>query len=207
MAYEPIGLGPNSFKNMQLNAGMFVIGMDSSTLTSETTREAFADMLKTAVAAGKGLGATSGGGSFNVVPEVRQIEADGMRSPIIGSTVFDSWDVTLTTTIKEVTRENLKRVIATAEIDDTTGAIKIGNTLLPEHYIPKLGWAGFLLDGRMMYVELENVLNIDGAAFTFQDKGEGTISVTYRGHQADLENMQYAPVKVWFIGNEEIPEP
>lgn len=193
------GLTPESFKNMQLNAGMFVVGMDSSTITAATTAEEFADMLEAAVEADKSLGATTGGGTFNAVPEVRQIEADGMRSPIIGSTVFDSWEITLTTTIKEVTKENMKRVIATMREDATTGAIKIGNTLLPEDYIPYIGWAGDILDGRLMYVELENVLNLDGAALTFTDKGEGTIAVTYRGHQADLSRMQYAPVSIWFF--------
>lgn len=199
MAFEPIGLTPDSFKNMQLNAGMFVVDMDTSSITAATTADEFGTMLQAAVTANKSLGATTGGGSFNAVPEVRQIEADGMRSPIIGSTVFDSWEITLTTTIKEITKENMRRVIATATIDDTTGAMKIGNTLLPEHYIPLIGWAGMLLDGRLMYVELQNALNIDGAAFTFTDKGEGTIAVTFRGHQADLDNMQYAPANIWFF--------
>lgn len=197
--YEPIGLTPSSFSNMQLNAGLFVVGLDSSTLKKDTTAEEFSTLLQSAVTAGKSLGATTGGGSFNAVPEARQIEADGMRSPIIGSTVFDSWEITLTTTIKEITKENMQRVIATARVDDVTGAIKIGNTLVPDDYIPKLGWAGMLLDGRLMYVELQNVLNLDGAALTFTDKGEGTIAVTYRGHQSDLESMQYAPADIWFF--------
>lgn len=196
---EPIGLTPDSFNNMQLNAGMFVVDMDTSTITSATTASELGDMLDAAVLAGKSLGATTGGGSFNAVPEVRQIEADGMRSPIIGSTVYDSWEITLATTIKEITKDNIKRVIATATVDSTTGAIKIGNTLLPEHYIPHIGWAGMLLDGRLMYVELQNALNIDGAAFTFTDKGEGSIALTFRGHQSDLKNMQYAPANIWIF--------
>lgn len=199
MAYEPIGLTPDSFKNMQLNAGMFVVDMDTSTVTASTTAEEFGEMLREAVEDGKSLGATTGGGSFNAVPEVRQIEADGMRAPIIGSTVFDSWEITLTTTVKEITAENMKRVIATVREDAATGKIMIGNTLLPEDYIPTIGWAGMLLDGRLMYVELQNALNIEGAAFTFTDKGEGTIPVTFRGHQADLEKMQYAPAWIKFF--------
>lgn len=204
--YEPIGLTPNSFKNMQLNAGMFVIGMDTKDVTKDTTAKEFGEMLKTAVGEGKSLGATTGGGAFNAVPEAREIEADGKRAPIIGSTVFDSWEITLTTTIKEITKENIQRVIATASVDEETGKIRIGNTLQPSDYIPVIGWAGMLLDGRLMYVELENVLNLDGAAFTFTDKGEGSIPVTYRGHQADLENMQYAPAGMWIFDKEEEPE-
>jgi len=133
------------------------------------------------------------------VPEVRQIEADGMRSPIIGSTVFDSWEVTLSTTLKEVTRENLAYALATSEIDPITGAMIINNTLLPDHYIPTMGWAGRILDGRLLYIEIQNALNIVGMNLTFTDKGEGTIAVEYRAHQADLTQMQYAPVKIYFF--------
>lgn len=195
------GLTQDSFKNMQLNAGAFFEGLDSSTITASTTAVEFATMLETAKAEGKALGATTGGGTFVAVPEVRQIEADGMRSPIIGSTVFDSWEIKLTTTIKEITKQNIQRALATTEEDPTTGAILINNTLLPKHYIPTMGWAGDLLDGRLIYIEIQNALNTTGMTLTFTDKGEGTVAVEFRGHQDDLTKMQYAPVKIWFFEN------
>ncbi len=198
-AYTPIGLTPDSFKEMQLGAGAFFVDIDSAVITKDTTAADFAEILQTALAAGKSLGATTGGGTFVATPEARRIEADGMTYPVIGSTVFDSWDIRLTTTIKEITRKNIQRALATAETDDATGAIKIASTLLPEHYIPTLGWAGRLLDGRLMYIELQHALNTVGMTLTFADKGEGSIAVEFRGHQADLENMQYAPVKIFFF--------
>lgn len=215
--YSPVGLTPESFKNMQLDAGAFFIGVDTSAIkiNPETKKVAmaapeFAEILQKAVEDGKSLGATTGGGSFQAVPEVRQIEADGMRSPIIGSTVFDSWEVKLATTLKEVTEANMKYALATAEKDSETGALIINNNLLPEHYIPTMGWAGRILDGRLLYIEIQNALNIVGMNLTFTDKGEGTIGVEYRAHQADLTKMQYAPVKIYFFdraansqGNEE----
>ena len=199
MAYSPVGLTPESFKNMQLDAGAFYIGIDSSAIDTTTTAEDFAEILQDAVEEGKSLGATTGGGTFVATPEVRQIEADGMRSPIIGSTVFDSWDIQLTTTLKEITPENLAYSLATSERDPDTGAIVINNTLLPEHYIPVMGWAGRLLDGRLVYIEIQNALNIVGTTLTFTDKGEGTIAVAFRAHQADLSRMQYAPVKIFYF--------
>lgn len=201
------GLSPNSFKNMQLNAGAFFVGLDTTTITPSTTAEEFGTMLEDALTAGNCLGATTGGGSFQAVPEVRQIEADGMRSPIIGSTVFDSWEVKLTTTLKEITKENLAYSLATSEIDPTTGAVVINNTLLPEHYIPTMGWAGDLLDGRLIYIEIQNALNIVGTNLTFTDKGEGTIAVEFRAHQADLTNMQYAPCKIYYFDKPAVPTP
>lgn len=207
--YNPVGLTPESFKNMQLDAGAFFVGLDTSEIEIDPatkkvgmTAEEFAIILQEGVKDGLALGATTGGGSFQAVPEVRQIEADGMRSPIIGSTVFDSWEVKLTTTLKEITQQNLAYALATSEIDTETGAIVINNTLLPDHYIPTMGWAGRLLDGRLLYIEIQNALNIVGTNLTFTDKGEGTIAVEYRAHQADLTKMQYAPVKIFFFDRE-----
>ena len=199
MAYTPSGLTPESFKNMQLDAGAFFVGLDVSSVTPTTTSDAFAVILQDAVTAGNCLGATTGGGSFQAVPEVRQIEADGMRYPVIGSTVFDSWEVKLTTTLKEITKDNLAYSLATSETDATTGAIKINSTLLPDHYIPTMGWAGRLLDGRLIYIEIQNALNIVGTNLTFTDKGEGTIAVEFRAHQSDLTQMQYAPCRIYFF--------
>ena len=199
MAYSPSGLTPTSFNEMQLGAGAFFVGIDTSGITASTTAEAFAVTLQQALTDGKSMGATTGGGTFVATPEVRQIEADGMTYPIIGSTVFDSWDIRLTTTIKEITKENLKRALATSETDPVTGAIVINSSLLPEHYIPTLGWAGRLLDGRLMYIELQNALNTVGMTLTFVDKGEGSIDVEFRGHQSDLSQMQYAPCKIFYF--------
>jgi len=191
---------------MQLDAGAFFVGLNVSAVTAATTAEEFAEILEAGVTAGKCLGATTGGGSFQAIPEVRQIEADGMRSPIIGSTVFDSWEVKLTTTLKEITKENLAYSLATSETDPVTGAVMINNTLLPEHYIPTMGWAGRILDGRLMYIEIQNALNIVGTNLTFTDKGEGEIAVEFRAHQADLSKMQYAPCKIYYFECEEVEE-
>ncbi|MCL2399172.1 MAG: hypothetical protein FWC91_05420 [Defluviitaleaceae bacterium] len=199
MAYTPSGLTPTSFNEMQLGAGAFFVGIDSSNINADTTAEEFGSVLQQALEDGKSMGATTGGGTFVATPEIRQIEVDGMAYPVIGSTVFDSWDIRLTTTIKEITKQNLQRALATSETDPATGAILISSTLLPEHYISTLGWAGRLLDGRLMYIELQNALNTVGMTLTFVDKGEGSIAVEFRGHQSDLDKMQYAPCRIFYF--------
>lgn len=199
------GLTPDSFMNMQLNAGAFFEGFEfEPNITSAALMELIVTALSTK---DKCLGATSGGGTFSAVPEVRQIEADGMRSPIIGSTVIDSWEVSLSTTLKEITKRNMSRALATAEVDPTTGGIKFRNNLKPSDYIKNLVWIGDLLDGRLVLIQIDNALNITGANFTFTDKGEGTLPVEFRAHQSDLLNMQYAPCEIFFFDTEEITEP
>ena len=199
MSYTPIGLTPNSFMNMQLGAGAFFEGIDSTQITKATTAQDFAKILETARQDNKSLGATTGGGTFVATPTVRQIEADGMTYPVIGSTVFDAWEIRLTTTLKEVTWENMKRALATAEEDEETGAILISSNLTPEHYIPTLGWAGRLGDGRLMYIELQNALNTVGMTLTMNNEGEGTVDVEFHGHQSDMTQMQYAPCRIWYF--------
>ena len=198
-SYKPSGLTPNSFMEMQLGAGAFFVDIDTSSITQSTTAADFAAMLETARQAGKTLGATTGGGTFVATPEVRQIEADDMTYPVIGSTVFDSWEIMLTTTIKEITKENLERVLSATATDPATGALMISSVLLPEHYIPRLGWAGIKGDGGLMYIEIHNALNTSGMTMTMANQGEASIPVEFRGHQSDLTMMQYAPCRVFFF--------
>ena len=197
--YRPSGLTPTSFMEMQLGAGAFYIDIDTSTLTPNTTAQEFAKLLEAARQDGRSLGTTTGGGTFVATPEVRQIEADDMTYPVIGSTVFDSWEIMLTTTIKEITPENLQRVLSATSVDPQTGAIMISSSLLPEHYIGRLGWAGIKGDGGLIYIEIENALNTSGMTMTMANMGEATIPVEFRGHQADLTKMQYAPCKIFFL--------
>jgi len=184
---------------MQLGAGAFYVGIDSSAVTPGTTAEEFAEILEAARRDGKSLGATTGGGTFVAMPEVRQIEADDMTYAVIGSTVFDSWEVMLTTTIKEITPENLQRVLSATAIDPKTGAIMISSALSPEHYIPRLGWAGVKGDGGLIYIEIHNALNTTGMTMTTANMGEATIPVEFRAHQSDIASMQYAPCKIFFF--------
>ena len=199
VGYRPSGLSPSSFMDMQLGAGAFYIGIDSSAITPTTTAQEFADILEAARQEGKSLGATTGGGTFVAMPEVRQIEADDMTYSVIGSTVFDSWDVMLTTTIKEITPENLQRVLSATTVDPKTGAVMISSALLPEHYIPRLGWAGVKGDGGLIYIEIHNALNTSGMTMTIANMGEASIPVEFRAHQSDLATMQYAPCKIFFF--------
>lgn len=215
--YTPMGLQPESFKNVQLGAGMFVVNLDVSAIEADpathkttTTAAEFASILDAAVAAGKSLGATTGGGTFNAVPQMEQIPVDGMTYPIVGSTVAYSWEVTLGTTIKEITPENLSLVLPMAETDEATGGITASSTLLPSHYIPSVGWCGRLIDGRLAYIELLNALNIEGMAMKINDRGGAEIPVNFRAHQADMTKMQTAPFRIIFFpmtGQEPAPGP
>lgn len=193
------GLRPETFANLQLNAGVFLEGFDASTYTDAGALE---DAIIAALEAGTGvLGATIGGGSFVAEPSIRQIEADGMRYPVIGSTVNDMWTIRLTGTMKEVTPENFKRVLISCDVDTSKAnvtVLTVRTDIDEKDYIPKLSWVGDTSKGFVL-IELDNVLNINGASFTFTDRGEGTLPFDFQAHLSDLSKMAHAPFRIYFF--------
>lgn len=192
------GLRPATFENLQLNAGVFLENFDYSEATDATTLLA---AINAAITAGTGvLGATIGDGSFQCTPEIRQIEANGMRYPIKGSTVNDSWTVRLTGTMKEINSANFKRALMTADVttSDKKATIKVRTDIKSTDYITKLCWIGNTSKGFVL-ISLDNVLNLTGANFTFVDKGEGSLPFEFQAHAADLASMEYAPCEIVFF--------
>lgn len=194
------GLSENTFQNIQLNEGAFFVGLDYKTATDAKTLLA---LLKTERKT-KCLGATIGGGSFTATPETRQIEADGMRYPVIGSTVIDSWEVKLTGTMKEVTAANIARVLATAGTPKKEGnitTISVRTDVKTEDYIPSIVWVGTMAADKVLLIDLKNALNLTGMNLTFADKGEGSLPFEFKAHCATLEEMENAPFVINIFEN------
>lgn len=192
------GLRTATFDNLQFNAGVFLVNFDASEYTDAAALE---KAIIAALEAGTNvLGATIGGGTFVATPSIRQIEADGMRYPVIGSTVNDMWTIKLTTTMKEITPDNFKRVLASCDAA-TSGSVTtltIRTDIEDSDYIPKLCWVGDTSKGFVM-IELDNALNISGATFTFTDRGEGQIPVEFQAHVGGLNQQNVAPARIYFI--------
>lgn len=187
-----------TFENLQLNAGVFLVGFDADSYTDASSLEtAVFDALEDDT---KHLGATIGDGTFVAEPEVRNIEANGKRYDVIGSTVIDSWSCRMTGTMKEITPGNFARVLATADVTKTGNVSKvtIRTNVKSTDYIPKLAWVGDTSKG-LVLIELDNALNINGATFTFTDKGEGQLPFEFKAHVADLSQQDEAPARIYFF--------
>lgn len=196
------GLRPETFENLQLNAGVFLKNFSYEGVDSAATLET--KILEALEAGGdKILGATIGGGSFQMTPSIRQIEADGMRYPIKGSTVNDMWTVKLTGTMKECRPENFKDALICADLEEDESKpnikkLKVRTDIKGEDYIPSLCWVGDTAKGFVM-IDIKNALNLTGANFTFTDKGEGSLPFEFQAHAADLKSMEHAPVEIIFF--------
>lgn len=192
------GLRAETFENLQLNAGVFLLDFNYATATDAATLKT---MLADALEAGTGvLGATRGGGSFECTPEIRTVEADGMRYPFKGSTVNDLWTVKLKTTLLESTPENFARALMCADVDTEGGktTVRVRTNIEAEDYLPSICWIGDTSKGYVL-IKLDNALNLTGASFTFTDKGEGTLPVEFQAHNASLEDQDHAPFEIVFF--------
>ena len=191
-------LTASTYENLQLNAGLFLRGFDFSTAaTAAQLRLLVAD----AIAEGSCIiGATRGGGTFQCTPNLRAIEADGQRSPTVGATVNDGWTVKLTGTMLEITPDNFAAALICADVDKqgSLTTIRARREITQDDYIPTLCWIGDTSRGFVL-IELTNALNIKGAAFTFTDKGEGTLPFEFQAHQDADADQDYAPFRIVFF--------
>ena len=181
----------NTAKNMQLDAGLLVKGLTDILNFNGT------------IADDKKLGATSGGASFSATPEMRNIfeGIDGAKGNYKDGNVIDNWEITLTATVKEMTANNLKLAMATADIatgndkfDVLTPRMEVKST----DYIDNICWLGTMNgSSEPMIIELKNVLNTNGISFTAEDKGSGSVELELKAH-FDLSKPNEVPFNIYF---------
>lgn len=191
---------PDAFKELQLNAGIFLVDFDHSTIAT-------ADALKTAIAsavtAGTNiLGVTRGGGTFTVTKEIRTPEVDGVRYAFKGQDFIDSADAYLSGTLLEVNAINFKRLLSTGEsvTEGKKTTVTMHTAVDPEtDYISSLVWVGDIADGRLIMVVLDNAFNTADFSLTFTDKGEGTMPFEFHARQENVNDYDKAPFEVIFF--------
>ena len=191
---------PDAFKELQLNAGIFLVDFNHSTIAT-------ADALKTAIAsavtAGTNiLGVTRGGGTFTVTKEIRTPEVDGVRYAFKGQDFIDSADAYLSGTLLEVNATNFKRLLSTGEsvTEGKKTTVTMHTAVDPEtDYIPSLVWVGDIADGRLIMVVLDNAFNTADFSLTFTDKGEGTMPFEFHARQENVNDYDKAPFEVIFF--------
>lgn len=186
------GFTPQTAQNLQLDAGIFVRGL--------TNPETFNGTVTTPA---KTIGATSGGGSFTAIPTFRNIfeDLDGARGVYKSGQVIDTWEIKMTTTIKEMTAENIKLALAVADTttgsegkyDTTTARLEVKDT----DYLDNFCFIG-TINGQdtPVIIEMKNVLNMSGLNLTVADKATGSVSLELQAH-FDLSKPDEVPFKIY----------
>lgn len=193
-------LRADTFENLQLNAGVVLKNFIYDSATDST---ALKTAIRTAITEGNILGATRGGGEFHVTRETRDPDIDGKRYAYKGGSFVDSADAYLSTTLVEVTPDNIKALLGTG--DATTSGkkttIKMRTAIGTEDYLTNLCWAGDLSDGRIVLIVLKNAFNTADFTLSYEDKNEGTLAAEFHAHQASFDDYDYAPFEVVFFDN------
>lgn len=192
------GFTENTAKNLQLDAGILVVGLK--------TPENFTGELSGA----RKVGATSGGGNFTVETEIRNLfeDLDGARGNYKDGNVVDSCEVKLTVTIKEMTVENIKMALGAADTQQKQGTgqydvTKARMEIKATDYMDNVCWLGTINGSDSpMIIELKNVMNSNGLNFTFEDKGKGGIELELKAH-FDLKKPDEAPFAIYTPGKKE----
>lgn len=191
-------LRPATFNKLQLNAGMFVKNFDYEEIDDATE-------LLTAIASELSsgtnlLGATRGGGTFNVSREMRNPEIDGLRYRFKGGNFVDSTDPYISTNLVETTPDNFAMALGGTAVTSGKKTTVTMNTAIEDgDYLNNLCWVGDLADGAMVMIVLYNALNTADFSFTFTDKGEGVTAVEFHACQDEVLDYDVSPFEVIFF--------
>lgn len=185
------GFTTETAKSLLLNAGAYFKNFDVST-----------DDFDSAVTAGKLIGATKGGGEFSAVPEIRQIEVDGVAGRAKGLETIDSWDIYLKANVLEVKEATIQSGLAASSVDSTTNTeydiIMASNNLEVSDYIDNITWVGTLSgSNKPVIIQIFNALNTEGLKFSTTDKAEATISLTFYAHYTQ-DDLDTPPFKIYY---------
>lgn len=185
------GFTTETAKSLLLNAGAYFKNYDVGT-----------DDFDSAVTAGKLIGATKGGGEFSAVPEIRQIEVDGVAGRAKGLETIDSWDIYLKANVLEVKEATIQSGLAASSVDSTTNTdydiITASNNLEVSDYIDNITWVGTLSGSdKPVIIQIFNALNTEGLKFSTTDKAEATISLTFYAHYTQ-DDLDTPPFKIYY---------
>lgn len=181
------GYTANTMKRRLVGAGAIFKDFDVATDTFET-------------ATAKLVGATKGGGSFVAKPEIRSVEVDGVPGKVKGMQEIDSWDVTLSVNVIEVTPENIKLALTSGTISDVTmpanyKKVEGNSSIAVADYNDNITFIGSLSGfDTPVIIQIYNALSVDGLTAAFKDKDDMVIPMKFQGHydEADLNTPPYA---------------
>ncbi|WP_211271453.1 hypothetical protein [Anaerobacillus alkalilacustris] len=185
------GFTNKTAENLLLDAGAFFKNFIVGT-----------DTFESAVTAGKLLGATKGGGQFSAIPEIRNVEVDGVKGKAEGMQMIDSWEVKMSANIIEITKEVLAAAIGASEIDTTTSEdydiIKGKTEIELSDYIGNITYVGRKSgSSEPIIIQIYNSFNKNGLTLQTQPKNEAVVALEFEGHFKP-EELDKVPFEIFY---------
>lgn len=187
----------DTFKNIQINAGMIATGFNPA--TGEVTGQ---------------IGATTGGNQVSIVPTLSDYGADIDNCPTGTKEMqeIDDWEVTASGTFVTVNTTSARKLLGAADIDSNDATHIIPRRNLVDADFEDLWIIGDYSDdnsetsGGFVAIHLMNVLNTGGFVMQTTNKGKGNFAYSYKAHFS-MAAQNTVPAEIYIQGSaEETPK-
>lgn len=165
----------DTFKNIQLNAGILLSNFDPKTASVQN---------------GGILGATSGGVSFNATPSYKDMGEDIDNCPKNTKELkrLESMDIKMSGTFATVTAQTAKMLTAHADIDASDASHIVPRTDIKDEDFTDLWWVGDYSDengeknGGFCAIHMMNSLSTGGFKIQSGDNQKGKFAFEFTAH-------------------------
>lgn len=180
----------NTFKGMQLNAGVLLTRFDIKNPTSIKDEDIVC--------------ATTGGFTINCKPTYTDLGEDVDNCPknMMELKKLDGWEVTASTTSLGTSAESIRLSLGAADINAESGAIIPRANLLQTDFAD-LWWVGDRADYGLVAVRIMNALSTDGFSYKTTDKGKGQNSISITGH-VSIKAQDVVPAEFYSLEPEQV---
>lgn len=147
---------------------------------------------------GELIGATSGGVSFNIEIELRQVEIDGTsHKQVKGLKIVESANGTIQVNLKELDinafRDSIKGSVRDASAEEAPAGYRVVETerdITDDMYVDNIGIVGRLSgNNQPIVVIMDNALVSEGVEVSTEDNAEAVFEQTWQAH-ADYNQVQ-----------------
>lgn len=150
------------------------------------------------------IGATKGGSTLSIVPELYEVEPDGAMVSVKGLTVKTGETATLKINFLELTEELIKAALIGADgtSEDTTyDLIESKADIAEGDYFDNIAFVGKTLGGKNIIVILDNALCTSGLELDGANKEAGTVEYEFKCHAELTSDLDKLPYHIYYPKN------
>ncbi|MBO4376152.1 MAG: hypothetical protein J5811_02530 [Lachnospiraceae bacterium] len=178
-----------------LGEGMIFKNLDP---TSETSMSA---VITAAIAAGKLLGATQGGSTYNAKANTRNIEVDGIAGKVTDLDEIDSWDASLQTTFIETTVNTIRAALGATSVNTSavSGYTKItpDNDFESSDYFTNIAFVGSMSGSEdPIILIVKNAIGNGELSINVKNNDESKVPCTFEGRYS-IASISDPPFEIW----------
>ena len=152
------------------------------------------------------LGATSGGSSIKITPEVKDIEIDGALALAKGLAVMQGGTVEAEVNFAEINKDILKMTtlgeVLGAESEgyiEGFDCVQTKNAIVEGDYVTNLGFVGYTADqSKQVIVILDYALCKSGFQIDPKNKENATVKATFTAYGGIDTDLDKVPIRIYY---------